>query len=250
MKSIMTAFPLILARIGDPSAIQAGGTAGEAVADFNNFLKTIGVAIGVIILLVGIVKLIMASMEENAKAKQDASLLFGISIMFISMSSVLTSLGVENINGNTTVQAVASNVIGLLGNVLTYAGAILAIVSIVTLILSISQENPEQQASGVKLLTTAIGLLAANSLVSAISEKLLAESEVAATDYMDIAVGWFADIITYAGGGFVLIGVFRIVMGLRTEDSKERENGIKFLMVGIAFVAFRAILELFGITAA
>lgn len=229
--------------------IQLYETAGEAVAELNGFLKTIGVSIGVILLLVGIVKLIMASMDENPKDKKDASVLFGVSVMFISISNVLATLGVEDITSATSVETVASRVIELISSVLSYAGMALAVVSIVTLILSITQENPEQQASGIKLLFTAVGLLTSVALATEIKADLLSSRLIERTpeDYINTAIKWFAYVMSYAGVGFVIIGVFRIILGIRTEEAKDRETGEKFLIVGIALLSFWAILSFFGI---
>jgi len=224
---------------------------GDATAGLNDILKSIGLAVGVIILLVAIVKMIMASMEENPKDKKDASLMLAISILFISISQILTSLGIENIDGSTSATTIASNIIGLLADVLTYAGLGLAILAIVSLVLSIAQENPEQQVAGVKLLTTSIGLLATEALATGIQQVL--ETAASSSSYnatglfLNVTLYWLTSVITYAGGGFSLVGIFRIAMGIRSEDAKERENGVKFLMVGIALLSIRGVMSLFGL---
>ena len=59
--------PKILCTMGDPNAIAPAENAVDAVAGFNNFLSTIGVSIGVIILIIGLIKIVLSALHESPK---------------------------------------------------------------------------------------------------------------------------------------------------------------------------------------
>lgn len=233
----------ILAEIGGSNIKKVD--AGKTTTTLNTTLTNITAAIGFIVVAIAIVKMIMALADENAKSKADSTIMLGTGIFFASASKVIESLGVNDA-ASLTYATVAHNILDVIGALLTYAGGALTVIAAFTLVMAVMHENADQQAKSSTLLMVAAGLLSANALTTAIKNKMFTGNDYAGT-IMTIVINFIASIVTYGGGAIAVIGVFKLVSGIRTEETKERNDGIKLLMVGIALLSFRAVLMLFGI---
>lgn len=236
---------LVAVKIG--SGITGGGTAGDAVSGLNDALKAAGTAVGAVLVIVAAIKMIMAMANEDSSSKTQSTMLLSVGILFISLSNVLTSLGVENINSSTSVNSVASKIITVTANMLTYAGGALGLFAALMLIISIAQENSDAHVNGSKLLGVSIGLLSIGSLATTINILLLTNT-TRADSYVNAIATFFAKTATYIGGGLALMGVFRLIMAIREEDSRERSGAIRLLMAGIGLLSIAAILRGMGFT--
>ena len=146
----------------------------------------------------------------------------------------------------------AENIINIIAKVLTYSGGILILMAIIMLIMSIASEQAEQKQEATKLLGVGIGLLSTSALATTIIRVFVkgnTKSSVAGTAAVHIVASFIATIATYMGGGFALMGIWHIVNGLRTEDPKDRDTGIRFLITGIALLSAKAVFTLFGFNA-
>ena len=124
--------------------------------------------------------------------------------------------------------------------------------AIIMLIMSIASEQAEQKQEATKLLGVGIGLLSTSALATTIIRVFVkgnTKSSVAGTAAVHIVASFIATIATYMGGGFALMGIWYIVNGLRTEDPKDRDTGIRFLITGIALLSAKAVFTLFGFNA-
>lgn len=241
--------PLLLLSIGGDNIKSVA--AGEATKSLNNTMTSAATVVGAIVILVAIVKLIMALAEQNAATKQQASLMFAVGIFFLSMSTIIKMLGIDGTTVPET-KTVAENIINIIAKVLTYSGGILILMAIIMLIMSIASEQAEQKQEATKLLGVGIGLLSTSALATTIIRVFVkgnTKSSVAGTTAVHIVASFIATIATYMGGGFALMGIWYIVNGIRSEDPKDRDTGIRFLITGIALLSAKAVFTLFGFNA-
>ena len=54
---------------------------------------------------------------------------------------------------------------------------------------------------------------------------------------------------SYIGAVFVAIGIWYLINGIRTEESKDRDAGVRSLIAGVALIAARFILYGIGLAA-
>ena len=232
------------------SHIKTVSNPGQAVNGINEIMTNIGIAVGVVIILWGLVKLLMSFATENPADKQQSSLMFGVGVVFISISQILKTLALEEILKNHSANAtyfVAQKIIGIICVFLSYAGAILAVMAIINLIMAFVQEQPESRASGAKQAGVAIGLLSISGLGNAIKSKLGARNHNI-TDYMSDIIGFIANTVTYIGVFFAIMGIWYVANSFRNEDGVDRQKGINFLIAAIALISIRAIIAtVFGI---
>lgn len=219
----------------------------SATNSLNNILTGAGKAVGAIIAVVGLVKLMLSLADQNAVSKQQSSMLIGVGIFFLSISVIVSEL---NIVGNAASTAGATNIaktiISILGKMLTWSGALLCSVATVMLTLSIAQEQAEQKAEASKLLGTGIGLLSISSAASAIAGWI--GSPTAANGVTNIIIAFIGKVATYIGGGLIIMAAFHLVQSIREEDSREKATAIRFFMAGIGLVSIKAVLSLMGLS--
>ena len=103
--------PLLLLSIGGGNIKSVA--AGEATTSLNNTMISAATVVGAIVILVAIVKLIMALAEQNAATKQQASLMFAVGIVFLSMSTIIKMLGIDGTTVPET-KTVAENIINII----------------------------------------------------------------------------------------------------------------------------------------
>lgn len=217
----------------------------SVVNNLNDILIKCGTAVGAIIIVIALIKLILATADENAAGKQNASMLVGVGIVFVSITAVLDVL---DITTSSTANSVAKNVLTVIGTFLSYAGAVLLLMAIVSLIMSIASEQPEQKMNGVKLLGSSIGLLSIRGFCTAIA-LYIGQSSPSATAIVGTVVGFIANIVTYIGGGLIIMGVWYTINSVKDENSKDRDVAIRYFMAGIAAISIRVILTTyFGYT--
>lgn len=238
----MNVYLPLLVRIGNFKTVEAG----TAVKSLNDALTTAGLAIGAVLVVVAAIKMVIALSSEDTRQRAESTILMSVGILFISITQVIKALGVDSINGSTSVNTVASNIITVIANMLTWAGGLLAVFAIFTIIVAIAQENSDGYVSGTKLIGVATGFLSIGSLATAINRLFLAKNKTAAS-YASVVAGFLANVATYIGGGFVAIGAFKLIFSIREENSRDRDAGIKFLMAGIALIGIRVILKNIGI---
>ena len=212
----------------------------SSIDSLNQILIKCGAAVGAIIIAIAAIKMIWALADENAANKQQASMIFGVGIVFVSISAVLDVL---DITSTTTGNTVAGNILTVIGTMLSYSGAILLMLGIISLIMSIVSEQPEQKANGIKLITTSIGFLSVRGLCGVLKTYIGQSNSKSATSWVSVIVGFITNVATYAGGGLIIIGVYYLIMSIREEQSKDREVALRFFMAGISLVSLRFILE-------
>lgn len=239
-------FIVIATKVGDYSRGTSSSDAVKAVNDLNTILENLGLGIGAVLIAIAIVKIVISLADENAKAKLDAGMMFGAGILFISISGVLR---VINITGASVMKDpgayIAANVITVIGTALSYAGAIVFAIAVIMLVIAIAQENSDTYVNASKMIMAGVGMLFGKSLLSGIV-KLLQTSNKEANDWVATILNLIANLATWGALGLICCGVFKLVMGIRSEDDRDRNTGIRFLMAGIALLSMRAIYEMFG----
>lgn len=221
-------------------------SAGEAVSSLNNTLKAVGTVIGGIIILVAAIKMVTALAGEDSRSRSESTILLSVGVLFISISNVLTSLGVDNISGSTSAQTVGGNIAQVIGTMVTYAGGILALFSVFTMILAVANENSEGYINGSKMLGMAVGFLMCGSLGTTI-KSLIVSKTTDANSYINIASNFLTSIATYIGAGLVIAGIFKLIASVREENSKDKDTAIKFLVSGIGLLGIRTLAWAIGL---
>lgn len=222
-------------------------SAGSTIGSLNDILKGVGTAVGAIVIVVALIKLIMGLAQERPEQMSQSSLLFGVGIVFVSMANVLTALKVEDIDEGTKASTMAINVLNVISAMLTYSGVIILAVAVIYLIFSLATESPEQKITGTKLLGVSIGLLSAKAIANAFRVSL-ASATSSANTYMADILGFITNIATYIGAGFVVMGIWNFIDSFKSEDTSERAKATRFFVAGIALLALRVILvQYFGL---
>lgn len=223
------------------------GSGSEATASLNTILTSAGTAVGAIVAVVGIIKLMLSLADQNAVSKQQSSLLIGVGIFFLSVSTIVNELNIAGAaSGANGQNQIGATIINIIGKMLSWSGALLVVVAIIMLILSIAQEQAESKAEAARLLGVGIGLLSVTAITSLLSAKV-SGGALAATDVVDIGINFLMRASTYIGGGLVIMAVWHLVNSIREEDAKEKSVAIRFAMAGIALISIRPVLYGFGI---
>ena len=223
------------------------GTGASAANDINNVLLTFGSAVGAVLVVVAIIKLIMAISSEQAVGKQQGAMMLASGIFFLSISAVVKTLGMGSGTTVNSASQMAKNVIDVICTMCTYAGGGFAIIGFLDLILATANEAPEQKLNGAKFLGGAAGLFSANALGTTIKGHIGGTVD---TNSIVLDTGLFlGKMASYIGAVFVAIGVWYLINGIRTEESKDRDAGVRSLIAGIALIAARAILYGIGLAA-
>lgn len=224
--------------IGDPAT---------KINDLNSFFTTAGIGVGVVLLVVGVIKLIMSLIDENPKGKMDASIFIGISAFFLGMSTVVETFKVDS---TTTVTNVTEKILTIIADICQYAGFALFVVTILLLIMAFAQEQPESMAKASTSAAVALGLTTVSSLIDVVKEQVFPSIESgadAAGSITDIVVSFISSTVGYVGITLVPLGVFKLIYSIRSEDTQERNTAIKILAVGVTLTAFKGVLFAFGI---
>lgn len=239
---------IVLATLGDYD-YKGSEYATAGVENLNSILENLGLALGAILIAIAVIKLVLSFADENAKSKQDAGMMFGAGILFISISGVLNVLDIPSLSDantrNPSVE-IAIRILNVIGTTLTYAGTVVFAIAVIMLVLAIAQENSDSYVGASKMIASSVGMLFGDGLISAITGLLNSRTKNANV-WVSTIVGLIADVATWGALGFICCGVFKIVTGIRSEDEKDRNTGIRFLMVGIALLSMRAILSMFGL---
>ena len=224
-------------------SVSSGGV--DKITSLNDILTGAGKAVGAIICVVGVVKLVMSLADQNAVGKQQASLLIGVGSVFASISLIVKELDIAGAAGSTNgANAIGASVINILGAMVSWAGAVLAVVGVFMLIMSLVQEQPEQKAEATKFLGVSIGLISISNMTRMFAINMTA---VTAERARLIVVTYITKISTWVGGFMVLMAVWHFVMSIREEDSREKTIAIRFAMAGIALIAMKAVLSSMGL---
>lgn len=235
---------LIAAQLGSYSVSNSQAGALSAVKSLNTTLSDACVAVGAVLIAIALVKIILAMATEDAKGKMDAGMMFGAGIVFVSISGVIQLLNIENAASMSGKQ-MAANIISVIGRALSYVGVIIFLFAILSLIIAIAQENSDSYVTSSKMIMIAVAMLFGDSLLNGV-RALLLSGNTQATSWVNIIVGQIAKVATWGALGLVTCGVFKFVMGIRTEDDRDRNTGIRFLMAAIALISIRAIFTMFG----
>ena len=243
--NVFYSIPLFLIKFGSYSNKDATSFATSLM----DIIKGCGVAVGGVIIAWASIKLIMALAEENVGERSRAGLMMGVGIFFVSITSVLTDLLGANgaITKNTSANEVAASAIGLLGKIASYAGGAMVIFGIFTMIMALSQEDASQQAKSTTSMLVAIGLLSVSTVLDTIKSKV-AGGSTDAGGYVSAIIKFIGKLGTYAGACIAILGIFRLIVSIKEEDGKSRNDAIKLLIVAIALLSFPKVLAMMGLS--
>ena len=219
--------------------VSPGGTGN--IDSLNKILTSAGSAVGTIICVVGLVKLVLSLADQNAVSKQQSSMLIGVCIFFVSMSQIVAQL---NITGTKSANQMGATIINILGSMLTWGGSMLLVVAVIMLVLSIASEQADQKADASKLIGVGIGLLSISSAAKGFAGAIGSNSP---TILRNLAVRFIINTTTYIGAGLMIMGIWHVVNAIREEDARERGTAVRFIMAAIGLIAIRPVLSMAGL---
>lgn len=241
-------YPIVTsATLGSYTVSGSQESAVAAIEGLNKTLSNACVAVGGVLIAIAIVRIILAMATEDAKGKTDSGMIFGAGIVFISISGVIELLGIKDISGTTSGGIMAERIISVVGKALSYVGVIIFLFAVISLIIAIAQENSDSYVTSSKMIMIAVAMLGADGVLSGV-RALIRNGNTNANTWVNAIVVQVANIATWGALGLCTCGIFKLVMGIRTEDDRDRNTGIRFLMAGIALVGIRAIFAMFGFT--
>ena len=237
----------VLATLGNYNHGTGKEAAIEGINNLNSILETVGLSIGAILIAIALIRIIMSFATEDSKSKMDAGMMFGAGIIFISLTTVLKLLNIDAAatGGSNAGNQIAANIIELLGNALTFVGVIVFLFAVFSLIVAIAQENSDGFSNASKLLMSGTAMIFGDGVLG-IVKTLLIQGQKDANVWVREIVNMIANVATWGALGFIICGVFKFVTGLRTEDDKDRNTGVRFFMVGIALLSIEGVFMLFG----
>ncbi len=232
----------VLVEIGKFSS-NSNGT--KPITTLNNILTNLGVAVGIIICVVALVKLVLSLADQNSVSKQQASLLLGVGLFFVALSSVVKALDLDHL-GSKTAGAMAASILEIIGNLLTWAGGAVTMLAVIMLIMSIVNESAEQKADATRFIGVGIGLISINIPIAAIGAKV-ADKSVSLTFILNTIVYFVASLGSYIGGGFIILGIYHLILSIKNEDGKEKDSAIRLFIAGIALLGLRIVFQSMGL---
>lgn len=224
-----------------------GGNATGGITGLNQILIKAGVAVGVILILIGVIKLIMALADENPKGKMDASIFIGIGALFTGISAVAEAF---TISDGTSLTGITNKLIDVITNLCLYAGIIMALIMVITLIMAFTQEQPENISKASTIGMVAFGLLGARALAIMIKQFVvpgISSGTDTSGGAVFVIVSFVASAVQYGGFLMMLYGIVRLVMGIREESSPDKLTGTKLTVVGGILTGISTALKMFGI---
>ncbi len=224
------------------------GDAMDSVSKLNGILKDCGIAIGVIIVAFGIIKLVLAMANEDAGSKQTASMMMGIGFLFCCVTEVLTVLGMDESIEGKSVNSVAGKILEVLGTLISWGGIIFTVVSIMMLILAIANEAAEQKVAGIKNLSIGAGMISASWLCKVLKGKLTSNVSDPTT-YIKITITFISKCTGVMGNAICVLGAYYLVHSIREENAKEKEISVRLFITGIALMSFKWVLKKYGLSA-
>lgn len=211
-----------------------GSDTTKAVQGLNEILTSLGTAVGGIICIVAFVKLALALASESASEKEKGSMLLGIGIFFISISTIWAELGLDS--GSAITEAtVASKMASIIGTICSFGAAGCAILGTYDLIVAFTSEQAEQKVNAIKLYIVAVALGSVKSLANNMSF-------TSGNSVVSSARRLIGSAASYGGGALAAIGAFYIINGIRNEDGRERDTGIRLAVAGAGMIGARVIL--------
>lgn len=236
----------IIANVGGKNISRSSTT--KAINNLNDIFIAAGVAVGVVLLILGIIKLLIAYTDENSKSKMDASIMLGFSAFFLGISTVVKTLSIKE---TSTVTNITEKILKVIQSLCMYAGIVLLISAIFLMILAISQEQADAVSKASTMMGVSAGLMGTSYLVKLITEKQLISAISSGSDVsgkiVSIVVSFFERAVWYAGSAMFIMGIFKLVYGNRNEDAAERQSALKIMAVGGALTAFGAVLSFYGL---
>jgi len=233
------------------SAINPNLTATNAFKGVNSVLVKSGAAVGGVLLALAIVHLIYALSQEDASAKQKATLLFGASTIFLMMSTVVTTLIGTGITSSTSYKTVASGAIELLSMITMWAGVIMTAFTVINLIFAMIQEDAAKKAKASQSAIVSLGLISFSDLKSVLTIAISGGSgstyDVNVNTIASGVISWFADIARIGGIFMVAFGVFNIVVSIKDEQSLKNQKAISMMVGGAFLVGLKSIFTSMGL---
>lgn len=250
--SILLSMPkgILLTQLGKYEVNNSKAGALAAITNLNEMLTNACVAVGAVLITIAIVKIIMAMATEDAKGKTDAGMLFGAGIIFVSISGVLQILnirGVGNVSEAMMGRTMAANIMSVVGKALTYVGVVIFLFAVLSLIIAIAQENSDAYVTSSKMIMVSVAMLFGEGLLNGL-RTLVLNGNTDANNWVQVIVEDVIGVASWGALGLVTCGIFKIVMGFRSEDERDRNTGIRFLMAGIGLLGVRGIYAMMGIS--
>lgn len=223
----------------------SGGGEG-AIQDLNNTILKIATYAGAVIIAIGVTQMLMAFHEQNAASKTKAAVTLGLGILFLTASSVLTSLHLTDTTG-LTAEKVAKNGLAVLSRGLTYTGVALAGIALFQLIMAIANEDAREKADGTKTLAVGIALYTAHNLIDLFLSNTLFKDNPSGAEIVGKIFGIIVFFARYVGIGFAAVGSFHFVLAMKDGDGSAKAKSALFIASGAAMLALKPLLNALNI---
>lgn len=228
------------------SSIKSNVSGANSLDKINTFLKRGGIAIGAILIAFAALKIIIALADENIAERQKASFLLGVGIVFVTINTVLSTLIGNGITGASDYKSIAQNVVSLIGDLGNWAGIIMLVFGAFTYVMAIAKEDASQNAKAINSILVGIGLISLGIVCDGIKSKI-GGGNSDATSYISEIIKWISRMVRIGGIILVPTSVFKMVLAVRTEDSKNRDEAVKLLVIAVALVSFSTVLSFIGL---
>lgn len=225
------------------SQIKSSLSGSTSTDGINTFLKNCGVAVGAIIIALAAIKMIVALVDENVVARQRASLLLSVGLVFVSINTILTSiLGSSGIDSSTSYTTVAKNILTLIGTMTTWAGGMMLLFGAFTYVMAITHESADQQAKATNSIMVGLGFITIKTLCETFATNIT-NNTTAVKSYAREIIEWLTTIVSWAGYVLLPLAILKLVMSVRTEDLKERGDAIKLLGLALGLLSFTILVK-------
>lgn len=228
------------------SEIKATLSSSEATSGINDFLTTCGTAVGAIIIALAALKILIALADENVASRQQASLLLGVGLIFVSISTIVPMIVGDGISSESDYTQVAQNILKVIGLIGTFASVIMLAFGVFSYIMAIINEQAEQQAKATSSILVGFGFMSLKTVCSTISE-YLGNGNTVISSYIGIIISCIAKIGLWGGRILLPMAVFKLVISVKEEDSKARMDALKLFIVAIGLMLFNWLLGTIGL---
>ena len=226
------------------SNIKQSGDITSSVNGINQVIYSIGTYAGALLIALAVIKIILSMQDSNPNAKAQASMMFGMGIIAISFSTIMSSL---NISQNTSAYSLTSNAVDIIGKAMTFVGVILVVLSIYQFIMSFLNEQSEEKVAASRLLGTGIAFMAGSGILTRITNIILnnqgANKNTVANSVFRALLDIIGNTTTYIGVGLFIYGIFHLITAFRNEEIESKYKAGITIGVSIALMSMNVIYK-------
>lgn len=222
------------------STLDPGGK--TSATRMNEHLLTYTTLAGVVVAVLGVIKLIMSMSDHSPMGKVTATSMIALGIALVAGSQLIDVVG--KIDDNASEKDRAMPVIKWFMDALFWPGVIIIVIGVFKNIMAIMHERPEEKVDAGKMVGAGIGLTAATyiggKIVDAVfDDKTKAAENVAGVVLYDVV----CPIMVIVGGILIMLGLFNFAQAFKDENSEGKVRAGVMLTVGVLLGIATAIAQ-------